>query len=98
MAGKLKLTAGVSRLIIQGENDLVAVALDDFSIVLVELQCGRVARRFDEAHLAPILDLTFNSTGEWLISCALDSSLKVWDLPTGTLVDVLMVSVRIICG
>uniref|UniRef100_A0A5S6Q0T3 Protein-tyrosine-phosphatase n=1 Tax=Trichuris muris TaxID=70415 RepID=A0A5S6Q0T3_TRIMR len=81
--------AGIKRLIINHDNDLLAAALDNLSIVVYDIFYRRIIRRFDNSHGAGITDLTFNPSGHWLISSSQDCTVKVWDLPKSSLVDVL---------
>lgn len=59
-------------------NALLAVALEDTDIVIVDILCRRIARRFKNAHGgAGITVLEFSPNGKWLISADLEGFLKV---------------------
>lgn len=85
----MQLSAGVRRMVLHRDNDLLAIALDDRSLLVVDIECRRVVRLFENAHGDRITDLTFSATGHWIVTASSDGRAKVWDLPSSTLVDVL---------
>lgn len=85
----MQLTSGITRMVLHRDNDLLAVCLDNFSLVVVDVECRRVVRLFENAHKDRITDLAFSASGHWIITASLDGKAKVWDLPSSSLVDVL---------
>ncbi|GFS13535.1 WD repeat-containing protein 36 [Elysia marginata] len=86
LLGQLKMEAFVSQTMLHRDSSMLAVALDDFSICIVDIDTRRVVRRF-AGHSAAISDLTFRADGRWLISASMDCTIRTWNLPTGSLVD-----------
>eukprot|EP00158_Paraphelidium_tribonemae_P008197 Partr_v1_DN28503_c3_g1_i1_m73827 putative WD repeat domain 36 len=79
----LQFDAAITNLILHDGNDLLAVASDDFVIRLVDVDTMKVVREF-VGHDNRILDFSFSPDGRWLISCSLDSSIRTWDIPSGS--------------
>lgn len=65
---------------------MLAVALDDFSINIVDIDTRRVVRKF-VGHTAQITDATFSPDSRWLITSSMDCSIRTWDIPSGQLID-----------
>lgn len=64
------------------ESGMLALALDDFSAVIVDLSVKRLVRKFSTVR-APVSDLAFSPDGRWLIGASFDAVVRTWDLPTG---------------
>lgn len=71
-------------------SDLIALSCDDGSIRVVDITTKKLIRELwasrSQVGLQTI-DYTFSSDGRWIISAASDSTVRVWDLPTGHLID-----------
>jgi len=69
------------------QNGLVALSCDDLSIRVIDIETpsGRIVREL-WGHSNRITDFVFSPTSAWIISVSLDSTLRVWDLPTGFLI------------
>lgn len=72
------------------ESSLVAIALEDYTIVIVDLETKTVVREFKE-HGGRLTDATFSPDCRWLISASMDCTIRTWDLPSAKLIDVLEV-------
>lgn len=68
------------------ESSVLAVALEDFVINIVDIDVHRVIRKF-VGHTAQITDLCFSPDARWLISSSMDCSIRTWEIPSGQLVD-----------
>lgn len=71
-------------------NDLVAFNCDDGSIRVVDMDTKKLVRELwaSRSHAdLQIIDYTFSNDGRWMIAAASDSTVRVWDLPTGHLID-----------
>lgn len=84
---KVVLHENLSSLQLHRDSNLLACALESFDIVLIDIDTREVARRFKDGHSAAITDMSFSHDGRWLISASLDSTARVWDLPTGNCID-----------
>ena len=72
------------------ENSLIALALQDFSIVVIDIDTRRIIRKF-EGHTGPINDAVFNPDSRWLITSSMDHTVRCWDIPSGQLIDIFKV-------
>lgn len=84
--GKLELEAPITKMVYHKGSDLVACALDDLSIVVVDVVTQKVARVLF-GHSNRITDLDFSPDGRWIVSVSLDGTLRTWDIPTGGCID-----------
>ncbi|XP_037548323.1 WD repeat-containing protein 36 [Nematolebias whitei] len=88
---ELKLTAAPASMRLHRDSGMVAVALDDFTLVVVDMETRRVVRKF-AGHHGNITDMTFSPDGRWLVTVAMDCTIRTWDLPSGCLVDCFLVA------
>ncbi|KAL3912292.1 MAG: hypothetical protein SGILL_006941, partial [Bacillariaceae sp.] len=87
-----ELPAPATKLCHVKDSDLAAIALDDFSILLFDCAALNIVRRFGygnkaACHTGPISDVGFSPDGRTLYTSSLDSSIRVWDVPTNSCVD-----------
>ncbi|KAF2747948.1 Utp21-domain-containing protein [Sporormia fimetaria CBS 119925] len=70
-------------------SDLIAVACDDGSVRVIDIDTKRLIREFWASSQAQprIVDYTFSNDGRWIVCATSDSTVRVWDLPTGHLID-----------
>ncbi|KAH8689791.1 putative snoRNA binding protein [Talaromyces proteolyticus] len=83
-------TAAITSLRSSDINELVALSCDDLSIRVVDLETKRVVRELWGCR-GQINDFTFSNDGRWIIASSMDSAIRVWDLPTGHLIDIFQV-------
>lgn len=69
------------------ENSLIALALQDFSIVVIDIDMRRIVRRF-EGHNGRLTDATFSPDCRWIVTASMDRSIRTWDIPSAQLIDV----------
>lgn len=67
-------------------SDLVALSCDDLSIRVVDIETRRLVRELWGC-VGQIKDFCFSNDGRWIIAASMDSVIRVWDLPTGHLID-----------
>lgn len=88
----ITLSSPATKLVHAQDSDLLALALEDYSIVLFDFSRLNIVRRFGiigskSCHAAPISDVAFGPDGRKLYSSSYDGTLRVWDVPTNTCVD-----------
>lgn len=88
----LKLTLGspVSFFRTHEESSLIGVILDDFCVVLVDVETKKVVRKFS-GHIAQVTDVTFSPDARWIITTSIDRTIRTWDIPTSSLIDIFKV-------
>lgn len=84
--GKLQLDAPITAMVYQKLLDLVALLLDDLSVVIVDSVAQKVVRVL-YGHTNRITGMDFSPDGRWVVTTGLDSTLRTWDLPTGLCID-----------
>lgn len=78
------------------DNDLLAVVCDDLGIRVVDLETKRVIREF-WGHRNRITDFVFSPDSRWIVSASLDGTVRTWDLPTGSMIDIFKVEDIVTC-
>ena len=86
----MKMVEPIEWLRYHNESSLVALALEDFTIVLIDLDTRRIVRRF-EGHEGRLMDACFNPDSRWLITASMDCTIRTWDIPSSNLIDVFQV-------
>lgn len=71
-------------------SELVAFSCDDLSIRIVDIETKKLVREFWGC-VGQVNDFVFSADGRWVIAASMDSLIRVWDLPTGHLIDVFRV-------
>ena len=64
----------------------MAISLEDLNIELMDIMTRKIVRKFQNAHQSPLTDMTFSSDSRWLLTSSLDKTVKVWDVPSGSLI------------
>ena len=87
--------AGIRKMELHRDNSLLAVVTSQFGLMVIDTVSRLLVRRFQEGigkekfciHNDQITDLVISPNSQWIITASLDSTIKVWDIPSGTLVD-----------
>ncbi|KOX73225.1 WD repeat-containing protein 36 [Melipona quadrifasciata] len=87
---KMTLDEPVEWLRYHNESSLIAVALEDFSIVLLDIDTRRIVRRF-EGHKGKLTDACFSPDSRWLITASMDCTIRTWDIPSSNLIDIFQI-------
>ena len=82
-----QLESGIQQMALHRDNGLLAVATADFGLLVIDSVVRRVVRRFEVCHTDHITDFCFSADCQWILTASLDATVKVWDVPSGTLVD-----------
>ncbi|XP_046830128.1 WD repeat-containing protein 36 [Vespa crabro] len=72
------------------ESTFMAVALEDFSVILIDLDTKKVMRHF-HGHKGQLTDASFSPDARWLITSSMDCTIRTWDILSSHLVDVFQV-------
>ncbi|AWP14778.1 putative WD repeat-containing protein 36 isoform 2 [Scophthalmus maximus] len=88
---ELKLNAAPATMMLHRDSGMLALVLDDFTVLVVDIETRRVVRKF-VGHHGNINDMTFSPDGRWLVTVAMDCTIRTWDLPSGCLVDCFLVA------
>lgn len=88
---ELKLPAAPASMMLHRDSGMLALALDDFTLLVVDMETRRVVRKF-AGHHGNINDMAFSPDGRWLVTVAMDCTIRTWDLPSGSLVDCFLVA------
>ena len=88
----IHLPTPATKLVHARDSDLLAIALEDYSIVLFDYNSLSVVRKCGlpgnkSRHTGPISDIAFGPDSRKLFSSSLDGTLRVWDVPTNTCID-----------
>ncbi|CUS07564.1 unnamed protein product [Tuber aestivum] len=67
-------------------SDLLAVSCDDLCIRVVDVETRKTVRELWGAR-GRITDFCFSNDGRWIFGASTDSVVRVWDLPTGHMID-----------
>ncbi|MEE6459806.1 hypothetical protein FKM82_000744 [Ascaphus truei] len=73
-------------ILLHRESGMLGVALDDFSMNVFDIETRKIVRKF-LGHNGKINDMAFSPDGRWLLTASMDCTVKVWDLPSGCLID-----------
>ncbi|KAK3592873.1 hypothetical protein CHS0354_004097 [Potamilus streckersoni] len=90
----LTLEKLISQILLHRESSMLAVALDNFQILIVDIDTRRVVRTF-VGHGSSITDMSFSPDARWLVTSGMDSTVRTWDLPTGSLIDCFLVDAAV---
>ncbi|NXV23981.1 WDR36 protein, partial [Cepphus grylle] len=85
-----ELSSSPSGILLHRDSGILAIAFDDFSISVLDIETRKIVRTFP-GHHGRINDMTFSPDGRWLITSSMDCTIKTWDLPSGCLIDCFLV-------
>jgi U3 small nucleolar RNA-associated protein 21 len=90
LQSRVSVGNGVTHFRLDRNNSLLAVALSNGNLCIVDVLCRQIARRIPNAFMnARVTALNFSSDGKWLVGADDKSTIKIWDLATNTLIDVM---------
>lgn len=83
---KLHLDDGIKMFRSHRESAMLCVAMENFSLLILDCDTRTIVRNFI-GHTGEITDADFSPDSRWLISSAMDCTLKVWDIPSSYMID-----------
>ncbi|KAM3728305.1 ATP-binding cassette sub-family F member [Dirofilaria immitis] len=89
LVAEMQLPSPVLRFSISSNNYLLAVGVENGSIGVIDTLCRKVVRIVNGAHRSSFTALGFSPNDKWLISADDEGFIKVWDLITNSLIDVM---------
>jgi U3 small nucleolar RNA-associated protein 21 len=82
--------APISQLLFHPASDLAALATDDLKVYVYDVHTHKLVRKFGGGAEGPqnrISDMAFSPDGRWLVTSSMDSGVRVYDVPSGRMVD-----------
>ncbi|RMZ86637.1 hypothetical protein DV736_g6135, partial [Chaetothyriales sp. CBS 134916] len=67
-------------------SNLLALSCDDLCVRIVDIESYRIVRELWGC-VGQINDLCFSNDGRWIVTCSMDSVVRVFDLATANLID-----------
>ncbi|EEP77716.1 conserved hypothetical protein [Uncinocarpus reesii 1704] len=67
-------------------SDLIAFSCDDLSIRVIDMETKKLVRELWGC-VGQVNDFCISHDGRWIIAASMDSVIRIWDLPTGHLID-----------
>ena len=86
ICAEINLDSPVTRLVHGKDSPLVAFALKDTRVKLIDIHTRKIARIFSR-HESDITDMVFSPNGKWFIVSTEDASVRVWDMIKSRLID-----------
>ncbi|KAF2761410.1 WD-repeat protein-like protein [Pseudovirgaria hyperparasitica] len=68
------------------QSDLIALACSDGAVRVVDIETKKLIRELWSSD-SQVVDLDFSNDGQWIVAATSDRLVRVWDLPTGHLID-----------
>jgi U3 small nucleolar RNA-associated protein 21 len=86
------LPAPACKLVYVRDSDMAAIALEDYSVIMFDCTSLTVVRRLGvkgarARHTGLITDMAFSPDGRSLYTASMDSTIRMWDVPTNACVD-----------
>lgn len=82
----IKIEENISSVLLHRESGMLAIATDDFTVMIIDCDVKKIVRKFS-GHSNKISDMTFSADSRWLLTASMDCLVKVWDIPSGKLID-----------
>uniref|UniRef100_A0A0R3RVD1 Utp21 domain-containing protein n=1 Tax=Elaeophora elaphi TaxID=1147741 RepID=A0A0R3RVD1_9BILA len=89
LVAEMQVPSPVIRFCMSGNNSLLALGVGNGSIGVIDILCRKVVRIINGAHRSSFTALGFSPDGKWLISADDVGFIKIWDLVTNNLIDVM---------
>jgi U3 small nucleolar RNA-associated protein 21 len=76
----------INKLKLNKESSLLALVTDDLIIRIFDIDTFKLIRKF-EGHENQITDIAISPDSRWIVSSSVDKTVRVWDLPSGKMID-----------
>ena len=86
LLSKLVLATDLNCVRLNRDSGLMAVAMEDFTIRVIDIDTRAVVRQFP-GHEGFITDMAMSGDSRWLVTVSMDGTGRVWDLPSGHCID-----------
>lgn len=90
LIGEVACQAPITFSKLHRESSLLAVAFDDFSINIYDIDTRCLVRQL-MTHVNIITDLSWSSDARWVVSSSMDGTIKTTDVPSSRLIDCFLV-------
>jgi len=77
---EIPVGSAVAKMAHHPSTSLVALACDDLTIRMYDIEAMRLVRRFN-GHADRVTDLQLSEDCRWLFSSSMDNTVRVWDVP-----------------
>lgn len=81
-----EIGVGITAIRYNRASDLLALSCDDFCVRILDTETKKLVREL-WGHTNRITSMAFSDDGRWLVTAALDHTIRTWDLPTGHTID-----------
>lgn len=68
-------------------SNLLALSCTDSTTRIIDIETRKTVRELSGPATTPINDTIFSHDGRWIITASADAVIRVWDLPTGQMID-----------
>lgn len=92
---KLRLNDGITMFRSHRESAMLCVVLENFAVMILDCDTRTIVRNF-VGHTAQITDAAFSPDSRWLVTSAMDCTIKIWDIPSAYMIDHFRVCTTII--
>uniref|UniRef100_A0A8R1TR68 Small-subunit processome Utp21 domain-containing protein n=1 Tax=Onchocerca volvulus TaxID=6282 RepID=A0A8R1TR68_ONCVO len=89
LVAEMKVPSPVLRFCMSDNSSLLALGVGNGSIGVIDTVCRKIVRIMNKAHRSSFTALEFSPDGKWLVSADDEGFIKVWDLITNSLIDVM---------